>query len=156
MTAQEVSTRAAVTVTEMAALCQLSRSRSRFYTLMQAGAFPPPVQHESTKRPFYLRELIEICLEVRRTSVGVDGRVVLFNRRRADRAAPRPTKHKPTATPQESPYGDLIAGLKALGMSAVDAQVGPVVNQLFPNNLAGVDLGEAIRQVFLALKRQGV
>ena len=155
MTAQEVSTRAAVTVTEMAALCQLSRSR--FYTLMQAGAFPPPVQHESTKRPYYLRELIEICLEVRRTGVGVDGRVVLFNRRRAERAAPRPTKRKPTAMPQESPYGDLIAGLKSLGLSDVtDAQVGPVVQQVFPNGLAGFDLGETIRQVFLALKRQGV
>ena len=154
MTAQEVSTRAAVTVTEMAALCQLSRSR--FYTLMQAGAFPPPVQHESTKRPYYLRELIEICLEVRRTGVGVDGRMVLFNRRRAERAAPRATKRKPATMPQDSPYADLIAGLKALGMSDVtEGQVGPVVQQLFPNGIAGVDLGEAIRQVFLALKRQG-
>ena len=155
MSAQEMSTRAAVTVTEMAALCQLSRSR--FYTLMQAGAFPPPVQHELTKRPFYLRELIEICLEVRRTGVGVDGRVVLFNRRRTERAAPRPTKRKPTAMPQESHYGDLIAGLKSLGLCAVtDAQVGPVVQQLFPSGIDGVDLGEIIRQVFLALKRQGV
>lgn len=154
MSAQQVSTRAAVTVTEMAALCQLSRSR--FYTLMQAGAFPQPVQHESTKRPFYLRELIEICLEVRRTGVGVDGRVVLFNRRRSERSTPRQPKRKPVAMPQESAHVALIAGLKSLGMSDVDAQVGPVVQQLFPNGLAGVDLGEVIRQVFLALKRQGV
>jgi hypothetical protein len=115
------------------------------------------VQHESTKRPFYLRELIEICLKVRRTGVGVDGRVVVFNRRRNERAAPRPTKRKSSTVPQDSAHADVIAGLKSLGLCDVtEAQAGPVVQRLFPNGLAGVDLGEITRQVFLALKRQGV
>ena len=154
MTAQQLSTRAAVSVTEMAAMCELSRSR--FYALMQAGVFPTPVQKEPAKRPVYVRELIEKCLEIRRFGVGLDGRIVVFNRKRRQASVVRPRQRGSVATPpHDSPYAPVIAGLKSLGLLDVtDSQVEPIMAELFPGGINGHDLGEVIRRLFLALKKK--
>jgi hypothetical protein len=68
----------ALSVTEMAVRCRLSRSR--FHALVKLGVFPEP-RREAGRRPYYSAALIEQCLEVRRTGVGVNGEVVMFNRR---------------------------------------------------------------------------
>ena len=73
------SSRAAVSVTEMAVICQLSRSR--FYKLIEAGAFPKPIQPQSSKRPLYDQESQHKRLEVRRTCIGLHGHPILFNRK---------------------------------------------------------------------------
>jgi hypothetical protein len=57
-----VSTKAVVTVSEMARMVGLSRAR--FYQLVEAGVFPPPVYCVSTRRPMYVEELQTICLTV--------------------------------------------------------------------------------------------
>lgn len=64
----ECSQRAAVSVSEMASMCQLSRSR--FHTLVREGVFPRPVQPGEGKRPYYTQELIQQCLDIRRTGIG--------------------------------------------------------------------------------------
>ncbi|MBY0513921.1 MAG: hypothetical protein K2P78_08425, partial [Gemmataceae bacterium] len=69
---------AAVSVTDMAARCQLSRSR--FSALVLAGVFPKP-QREVGRRPYYPPALIRQCLDIRRAGVGANGHVVMFNRR---------------------------------------------------------------------------
>ncbi|MBY0459261.1 MAG: hypothetical protein K2V38_18175 [Gemmataceae bacterium] len=69
---------AALSVSDMAARCGLSRSR--FHVLVSAGVFPQP-RRAAGRRPYYSHDLIERCLEVRRTGVGVNGTVVMFNRR---------------------------------------------------------------------------
>jgi hypothetical protein len=156
MTAQQLSQRAAVSVSEMAAMCDLSRSR--FYSLMAAGLSPAPVQESPMKRPVYVRELIEKCLEIRRTGVGLDGRIVVFNRKRMERSVHRQSQKRPAAatTPQDSPNADLIVGLRSLGLFDVsDSQVRSVVRELYPEGRNGHDLGEVIRAVFLHLKKQG-
>src|ERR1700751_4531911 len=86
-------TKAAVTVAEMARMVGLSRAR--FYQLMQAGAFPWPVYAVSTRRPIYVQELQEVCLEVRRRNCGIDGKPVLFYARRLGSAPGRPRPPKP-------------------------------------------------------------
>ena len=143
-----------MTVTEVAAMCQLSRSR--FYELVRAGVFPQPVQNGCAKRPIYVRDQIEKCLEIRATGVGLNNTVIVFNRRRANRAAPAGAKRPPVAVmPKESTYAPLVTGLKSLGMIDVtDAQVEKIVADLFPDGINGHDLGEVIRAVFLALKKQ--
>ncbi len=153
MSVQQSFQRAAVTVTEMAAMCDLSRSR--FYTLVESGVFPAPVQNESRKRPAYVQDLIEKCLEIRRTGVGLDGRIVLFNRKHTSRMVPRRSRHETVPTAKhESPNADLLMGLKSLGMVDVtDRQVEPIVRELFPEGRNGHDLGELIRAVFLRLKQ---
>lgn len=135
-------------------MCRLSRSR--FYNLIDQGIFPPPVQQSSTKRPVYVCDVIEKCLEVRRTGVGLDGRVVTFNRKRRQRTITKTTRRKTIAPVAENGrYGELVTGLRSLGLIDVsDSQVSMAIEEHFPNGIGDVDPGELIRTVFLALKQQ--
>ena len=148
MTIQNQSTPAAVTVTQMAELCGLSRSR--FYSLIADGVFPPPVQQESAKRPVYVRELIEKCLEIRRTGVALDGqRLVTFNRRRQRSAArPRQATPPPAAAPRGD-HSEIVTGLQSLGLEVTESQVAALMAEHFPDGVN--DAGEAIRKLFLAI-----
>lgn len=137
----EGSQRAAVSVSEMAALCSLSRSR--FHTLVREGVFPKPVQG---KRPHYTQELIQQCLDIRRTGIGANGQVVLFNRRagkKADRRRPDPP------TPE---YPELVKSLRALKLTVSGEAVAAAVRAVFPGGIEGVDQVEVVRKVFLHLQ----
>src|SRR5229473_3348188 len=90
---EQIQTKAAVTVAEMARMCGLSRSR--FYQLI-GTAFPEPERQPETGRPIYTEELQQVCLEVWRRNCGIDGKIVLFSARRLPRAPakPKPPKRK--------------------------------------------------------------
>jgi hypothetical protein len=155
MREQSVSTKAVVTVSEMARMVGLSRAR--FYELVGAGVFPHPVHCVSTRRPMYVEELQTICLNVRRRNCGVNGRPVLFYARghrsltpTAKPSKPPVAKPKPTAA-----HADLIDGLSALGLVATPAQVGEAVAALYPSGITGIDRGQVLRAVFLRLKASG-
>lgn len=153
MREQVVSTKAVVTVSEMARMVGLSRSR--FYQLVEAGVFPLPVYCVSNRRPVYVEEMQQVCLEVRRRNCGVNGQPVLFYAR-GHRLTPqvkptRPAKPKP---PKPSGQANLIDGLAALGLTTTAAEVGAAVNALYPSGVNGADQGEVLRAVFLHLKRQ--
>ena len=139
-------TKIGVSVSEMARMVGLSRQR--FHQLMQGGVFPQPQRDNG--RPFYDKPTQEMCLEVRRRNCGVNGQVVLFYARR--QAAPTaPRKMKPTP----SPHADLLDGLRSLGLASVTAaDVGAVVEELYPQGTAGFDEGEVLRAVFLHLKKK--
>ena len=113
-------TKTVVTVTEMARMVGLSRAR--FYQLVQAGVFPPPVYNVSNHRPVYVEDLQKICLEVRRRNCGINGQPVLFyskgHRSMGQAKAASKAKPKPTTKGQ---YGDVLDGLRALGLVAVSA-----------------------------------
>jgi len=142
--------KSAVTVTEMAEMCQISRSR--FYDLMEAGVFPKPVQHPSTKRPMYDLELQKKCLEIRQTGIGANGLPVLFNRKPKKAAQPRP-QQKPE--PEKRPdHAELIEALKGLGLNTSNQAVAEAVATLFPSGHAGLDQGDVICKVFLHLQRK--
>lgn len=145
-----VQTKAVVTVAEMARMCGLSRSR--FYQLVEAGVFPPPVYCVATRRPMYGEELQQSCLDVRRRNCGVNGRPVLFYARgRRPAAAAKPARPAAKSKPAHS---DLLAGLAALGLAATAGQVEAAVSSLYPAGVVGSDPGEVLRSVFLYLKRQ--
>jgi hypothetical protein len=152
---QTVSTKAVVTVSEMARMVGLSRAR--FYELVEAGVFPHPVYDVSTRRPMYVEELQKSCLEVRRRNCGVNGKPVLFYARghRATTPAVKPPK-PPVAEPKPTAaHADLIDGLGALGLVATPAQVGEAVAALYPAGADGTDRGQVLRAVFLRLKASG-
>ncbi len=71
---------AVCTVTQMAK--KLSLSRPRFYQLMTAGVFPPPVYCLVSRMPLYPLDLQEICFRIRETGIGVNGQLVRFYDRR--------------------------------------------------------------------------
>jgi len=150
----QVRTKAVVTVTEMAKM--LALSRARFYQLVAAGVFPPPVYSVSNRRPIYVEDLQEICLEARRRNCGINGQPVLFyakghlqtGKMKTATVAPQKPKSKGRCD-------DVLDGLRALGLTAVTSeQVGVAVTQLYPAGLDGVDRGQVIRAVFLHLKRR--
>jgi hypothetical protein len=150
----QVRTKAVVTVTEMATM--LSLSRARFYQLVAAGVFPPPVYSVSNRRPIYVEDLQEICLEVRRRNCGINGQPVLFYAK--GHLQTGKTKTATVATQKPKSKGrcdDVLDGLRTLGLTAVTSeQVVTAVTQLYPAGLDGVDRGQVIRAVFLHLKRR--
>jgi len=149
MNVQQVDGKSFITVTEMAELCQLSRSR--FYDLMEAGVFPKPALHPSSKRPMYDRTLQETCLEIRQTGIGANGLPVLFNRKPTKRAQSKPLR-KPAEEPQPD-HADLLDALKGLGLTTTPQVVSEALAALYPYGAcAGIDQGELVRKVFLHLQ----
>jgi hypothetical protein len=142
------SARSVITVSEMAELCQLSRSR--FYDLIEAGVFPKTARHPSSKRPMYGRGLQEKCLEIRQTGIGMNGQPVLFNRK-ARRAGPPRVRRKPPVEPQHH-HAELLDALKGLGLVTTVQAVNEAVAALYPDGLAGLDQGDVLRKVFLHLQ----
>ncbi len=143
-----LSAKSVITVSEMAELCQLSRSR--FYDLIGAGVFPKPVRHPSSKRPMYDRGLQEKCLEIRQTGIGMGGQPVLFNRK-PKRAGPPRAQRKPAAGPPHD-HADLLDAMKGLGLVTTPQAVAEAVAALYPDGLAGLGQGDVIRKVFLRLQ----
>ena len=150
----QVQTKAAVTVSEMARMVGLSRAR--FYQLMKAGTFPQPDRDSNTGRPRYSEEGQRLCLEVRRRNCGVDGRPVLFYARAHLPAAPTKPQRATNAKPaKDIGHADLLDGLVALGLaSATSDQVDAALKALYPTGTDNVDQADLLREVFLFLKRQ--
>jgi hypothetical protein len=146
----QIQTKTVVSVAEMARM--VSMSRARFYQLVEAGVFPSPLYRIDTKRPFFDREMQEICLEVRRRNCGINGRPVLFYARRGGTPV---LKAKTTPPKNSHKHANLIEGLRALGLTIVNYDhVEAAIQQHFPNGKSGVDEETVLRTVFLHLKRQ--
>ena len=146
----QIETKAIVSVSEMARMVGLSRSR--FYQLI-GSAFPSPLM-DKNKRPFYSEEQQAVCLEVRRRNCGIDGKPILFYARRLGTAPTKPKKAKAptTANPQ---HADLVEGVRSLGLASVTAaDIAKALKELFPSGVENQDDGEILRAVFLHLKRK--
>ena len=138
----------AISVVEMARLVGLSRTR--FYQLV-GSSFPFPVYDLATKRPYYTLELQQVCLEVRQTNCGINGKPVLFHRRGKEPATPKPSRKKAAA--RDDRYQDLLGGLKSLGMVGVTvADVEGALKELGIPDSALKENGKALKAVFLKLK----
>ena len=110
-------------------------SRQRFHQLLQAGVFPQPQRNEASGRPFYDEPSRSAAWKCVGGNCGVNGQVVLFYARRQS----APTKPR-KATPAPSAHGDLLDGLRSLGLtSATAADVTAAVKGLYPRGSAGID-----------------
>lgn len=151
MPVPEPSVKAAVSVSEMCELCSISRSR--WYELVDAGVFPAPVVLLPIKRPVYDRTLIEKCLQIKQTGIGLGGAPVVFNRKLKK---VWPTKHKAKPVANEKPLDPLIEpildAVKALGLTATLQAVTDAVAALYATGIAGQDQGDVIRKIFLYLQ----
>jgi hypothetical protein len=146
----QIETKTIVSVSEMARMVGLSRSR--FYQLI-GSAFPQPLLDDK-KRPYYSEELQEICLEVRRRNCGIDGKPILFYAPRLGTALGKPKKAKATS-PVNPQHADMLEGLRSLGLASVTAaDIAKALKELFPSGVEKQDDGEILRAVFLHLKRK--
>ena len=142
----------AISVAEMARLVGLSRTR--FYQLV-GSAFPHPRYDLATKRPYYTPELQQICLDVRRSNLGIDGKPVLFHRRQGEVSPVRPERSK--RKPDDNRYKDLLGGLRSLGLAGVTVvDVEKALKELHVSDPALKDNGGLLKAVFLRLKGQDV
>jgi biotin operon repressor len=135
---------------------QLGLSRQRFWQLRRDGVFPEPQIDRDSGRPYYSQEQLELCLDLRRRNVGMNGQVVLFYSARTTKCLPKPkaTRSKMNFKPS-SCHADMIESLKALGLSGVDdAQVDDAMTAVFPSGTDGIAQGEQIRAIFLHIQRQ--
>lgn len=152
--------KAVVSVTEMARMCQLSRSR--FYNLLAQGIMPQPCYELRKRRPVYTRELQRQCLEIKATNVGVDGQFILFYQRTPadDRSPiiPRPRRRDTGARAapdrMQGHTQELIGQLAALGlMNLTEAQVNGALQACFPSGHVGMDEGEVLRTLWRHLRQ---
>jgi len=147
----EAKTKSVVSISEMARMVGLSRSR--FHQLI-GTTFPWPCYDVATRRPYYDSNMQVLCLEVRRRNCGIDGKPVLFYARRPVSALPARKAPKPK-TAKNDKYADLLDGLKALGaLNVTAAQVAEAVKHLYPQGISAIVNGEVLRAVFLHLRRQ--
>lgn len=148
------ASKAAISVSEMATRCQLSRGR--FHELIRDGVMPWPIYNVRTRRPLYDRDLQAVCLSVRESNIGVDGRYVVFY---AQRCPGRPRRRQTsgraqtTAGPTEV-ASDVLDGLRSLGMASVTpSQVADALRACFPSGHAEIEEGERLRAVWQHLRR---
>ena len=152
-------TEAAISVTTMANRCGLSRAR--FYELIATGIMPQPCYCLHTRRPLYPRDLIEACLQVRTSNIGVNGRYILFYRNRPSEfdvvAQPRPRRARSNLALDDR-IPALREGLVSLGMASVsDAQIVSALASAFPTGTNNLDQGAVLASVFRLLRSpQGV
>lgn len=146
-----VETKAAVSCSEMARMCGLSRQR---FAQLQGTTFPWPLYDVATRRPFYPEDLQKVCLEVRRRNWGIDGRPVLFYAPRVTTpSAPTTRKPRKVAMKKNKDIAALLDGLNGLGLTtATAAEVESVTRELYPQGTAGIDQGEVLRAVFLHIR----
>jgi hypothetical protein len=149
--------KAAVSVSEMARMCQLSRSH--FNLLIRTGVMPQPLYSLHNRRPFYDAELQELCLRVRSTNTGADGRYVVFYDRRGVTPPPTPASSR-TRTSRQQPmprndaHAELVEGLRALGLTdATAAQVDAALAACYPSGHGGTDEGTVLRELWRHLRR---
>ena len=150
MNASDVTTKVAVTASEMCEMCQISRSR--WYEMTKAGVFPKPIRLPSVKRPVYDRDLIAKCLEIRATGIGLNG-PVLFNRRPKKAGQPKAKPQRLVKNQAVDPAIEVIVdAVKALGLTTTPQAVCDAVTTLYPSGSTGVEQGELIRKTFLQLQ----
>ena len=148
---ENIVTKSAVSVTEMARMVGLSRAR--FYQLVRKGTFPAADQDAITQRPFFSEDQQRLILEARRRNCGVDGKPILFYSRRRDLGQTK-TQRPAKSQGKTNQFAELIDGLAALNVTATVTQVEPILKELFPQGSDGIDPGEIIRAVFLRIRRQ--
>ena len=153
--------KAVVSVSEMARVVMLSRSR--FYSLVEQGIFPSPVYLIRSRRPVYTADLQQACLDVRQRGIGFQtGEPVLFYERRVSTprqasSSPRKTRTAAkTETPITPEVARLLDGLKQLGMTEVKpAEATAAIADCFPDGVEGVEAGAVLAAVFRRLRASG-
>lgn len=139
-------TKAAISVSEMCRLLDLSRSQ--FYLHVGRGTFHPPLYMVRNRRPFFTAVMAEENLHAKQTGIGVNGQYVLFYEKQSVSESEKPRRSS------KSNYAGLIASLQSLGLDNVtQTKVDAAVESCFPGGTDGHDESEVLRAVFRQLKR---
>ena len=121
---------------------KLGLSRARFYELQETGVFPRPVYCIRTKRPFYPQDMQQVCMEIRKTGIGLNGIPVVFYAVRKTKTSK--TKERPTTVDQE-----VVEALKQMGLKVTGREITKAIESLYPAGLKPEkNKGATIRDLF--------
>ena len=144
----EIELKAVCSVTELAGI--LGLSRTRFYQLQRMGVFPMPVFCIRTKRPFYPLDLQKKCIEIRKTGIACNGQPILFygDRKSHNKASCKLSESEKGGKNQQK-YEELTDTLKRMGLSVSCKAVKNAIDALFPEGLQQhSDEGQTVRDLF--------
>lgn len=133
-------------VSTMAA--KLGLSRARFYQLQTAGIFPMPVYCIRTKRPFYPENLQALCLKIRTTGIGLNGRPVLFYFKCRNTRISRKDNSADTCK-------EIAAALDELGLKASPLEIKNAVKSLYPADWQHLQVNGKLIAKFFRYFRSG-
>ena len=151
MTVPEPPVKAAISVSEMAEMCLISRSR--WYELVASGIFPKPTQLPSIKRPVYDRTLQAKCLIIRASGIGMNGVPVVWNRKSKKVTQQKQKPPRPAPERSSDPQVETVFNaLKGLGLATTLHTVRETIAELYPTGIIGLGQGDVIRKVFLHLQ----
>jgi len=151
--ASDSSSKAVISVSEMAG--KVGLSRSHFHALVRAGVFPSPIHDLRTKRPMFTRELQEQCLRVKATQIGMDGQYRLFYSPRTAVTSPAIRSRSRPTTATEGVHGRLIEGLRSLGLDGVsEGQAADAIRACYPQGHVNIHEGEVLRTLWQHLRRR--
>jgi hypothetical protein len=110
-----------------------------------------------TRRPLYLADAAALCVRVRETSVGWNGRFVLFYERAAPVAAPKPEPprngRKVPPAPAPDPLArEMVETLRAMGVRDGEAEIFAAVSRRCPGGVSEDTFEADLRAVFDALR----
>jgi predicted DNA-binding transcriptional regulator AlpA len=128
-------------------LCALvGISRATYYKQQRNGVFPAPLK-TSGGRLVFDQKLVEQCQQVVRTRTGLNGEPVIFSSRKKNGSEAIPKRPNNAG----GKHDDMITALASLGIATSADDIERTIKDL-PAGLSGPEL---IRQLFLALKKQG-
>lgn len=138
----------AVSVTEMFAMLELSRSRG--YQLLHIGFLPKPLYDLRSKRPFYNEELQRQCIQARQTGIGDNGMLMIFYTPRQKETASKKKRSKKIDPLVE----ELTDTLHSMGSeTTTQQQVQQALKERYPEGISGQDMGVIIRELYRHLKQ---
>jgi hypothetical protein len=108
----------------------------------------------ASHRPFYPTDLQRICLSVRQSGIGWNGKYALFYRRtqKPHEVVSGGGRRRKETPKVDTVAEELLAALGQLGLSVTLEQVQSAVAELYPSGLETCG-GDDIRKVFSRLRR---
>jgi predicted DNA-binding transcriptional regulator AlpA len=133
-----------ITLDELCALIGISKAT--YYKHHRQHVFPSPLK-TSGGRLVFDQTLVEQCQRIVRTRTGLNGEPVIFSSRKKKGSEPIPKRPHNAG----GKHDDMISALASLGVAATSEQIERTITEL----PAGLNEPELIRQLFLALRKQG-
>ena len=151
----ESSITSAASISDVAKMVGLSRAR--FYQLVKAGVFPPPVYAIHSRRPYYTDQMQTACMNIRKQNMGLNGQPILFYSRKAlfKTPKPRPSARRNKKSKQPSRWSGILEGLKSLGLDGIKSeQIEAIIRTNYPSGISDIAEGEVLRTCYRNLRQQ--
>ncbi len=148
---------AVVSMSQMAKLLQLSRSR--LYQLVDSDVLLPPLYLLSNKRPIYTKEMALKNMDVKFNNVGINGQIVMFYSARnvvhSVNKLNGNSESRPKKPNSNKNYKVLIEELECLGLDDItEKQIESAITEIFPDGTKNINQDEILTSVFRYIKRQ--